>query len=583
MKTTSKAHPIADKNSPLRISVATAGDLEAVYRLRHEVYASELEQYDSRPDGILPDVSELHSTYVIASLNDQLVGFIGITTPDSPKFSVDKYIPREENPISFDNNLYEIRALTVKQYKRGSYIAGILMYAAARWVEAHGGKEVVAIGRQEVLDMYLGVGLKRTGETFKSGAVSYELISGSIKAIAERTTRFRSRLDHIEKNINWDMGIAFYSPSECYHGGAFFDAIGDSFDDLNRRKDIINADVLDAWFPPVSKAQEVLKEHLDWIMRTSPPTRNDGLVQTISKVRVVPENSILTGQGSSGLIFLAFRHWLNHDSRVLILDPSYGEYSHILEEVIRCKVERFTLKRAEGYKVNLDALKEKLSEDFDLFVWVNPNSPTGLHVAKEDVEAVLTQASGCKRIWIDETYIDYVSSAQSMESFAVKSQNTIVCKSMSKVYALSGLRAGYLCGSPHHFEELRTLTPPWAVSLPAQIAATYALQADDYYQAYYQETHELRQDLLEGLQKLGITEIIPGVANFLMFHLPKTKAWQGHNAESVVLHCREEGLYLRNVSSMGSSVGDTGLRIAVKDRETNQQMLEILEKVLIAK
>lgn len=567
------------QNTPLTISVATPSEREALYRLRHDVYATELEQYESRQNGILPDVAELLSTYIVASLNNELVGFIGITTPDSPSYSVDKYIPRSKNPIQFNNELYEIRALTVTQQKRGSYIAGILMYAATRWIEAHGGKQVISIGRQEVLDMYLGVGLKRTGQSFKSGAVSYELISGSLSDIAKNTERFRSRLDYIEKTIEWNMSVAFYSPSECYHGGAFFDAIGDTFDDLNRRKQIINADVLDAWYPPAPKTQEILKKHLDWIMRTSPPTRNDGLIQTISKVRGIPENSILTGQGSSGLIFLAFRHWLNTSSRVLILDPSYGEYSHILEDVIRCKVERFELKREDGYQINLAALQEKLAEDFDLFVWVNPNSPTGLHVARKDVEAVLKNASGCKRIWIDETYIEYVGSEASLESFAIKSENTIVCKSLSKVYALSGLRAGYLCGSPHHFEELRTLTPPWVVSLPAQIAATYALQEQDYYQQCYQETHELRKELIIGLRQLGITEIISGVANFIMFHLPTREGWEKHDAESVVLKCREDNLFIRNVSSMGAVVGARALRIAVKDSETNQHMLKILEKV----
>ena len=52
----------------------------------------------------------------------------------------------------------------------------------------------------------------------------------------------------------------------------------------------------------------------------------------------------------------------------------------------------------------------------------------------------------------------------------MNSEKVIVCKSLSKVYALSGLRAAYLCAPPHQLEELRALTPPWSVSLPAQIA-----------------------------------------------------------------------------------------------------------------
>jgi len=209
-------------------------------------------------------------------------------------------------------------------------------------------------------------------------------------------------------------------------------------------------------------------------------------------------------------------------------------------------------------------------------VWVNPNSPTGLHVPRTDVEAVLRVASRSTRIWIDETYIDYIGIEHSLEKFAAKSENILVCKSLSKVYALSGLRAAYLCASPHQLESLRVITPPWSVSLPAQIAATHALKAHDYYSLRYQETHKLRTHLIEGLNRLGISEVIPGCANFIMFHLPM----ECESARSIVKKCRTHGLYLRDAAGMGSEVGNRAIRIAVKDEVTNQRMLNILENVL---
>ena len=56
----------------------------------------------------------------------------------------------------------------------------------------------------------------------------------------------------------------------------------------------------------------------------------------------------------SYLIFLAFTHWLSPDSRVLLLDPTYGEYSHVLERVIGCQVTRLTLAREDGYRLDVD-------------------------------------------------------------------------------------------------------------------------------------------------------------------------------------------------------------------------------------
>ena len=68
----------------------------------------------------------------------------------------------------------------------------------------------------------------------------------------------------------------------CYHGGAFFEAIGDDFATLERRQRIIPADVLDAWFPPAPAVLKALRAHLAWIVRTSPPTNGDGLVRALA-------------------------------------------------------------------------------------------------------------------------------------------------------------------------------------------------------------------------------------------------------------------------------------------------------------
>src|SRR6185369_9289782 len=99
------------------------------------------------------------------------------------------------------------------------------------------------------------------------------------------------------------------------------------------------------------------------------------------------------------------------------------------------------------------------------------------------------------RIWVDETYIEYAGSGESLEQFAAESENVIVCKSMSKVYALSGARVAYLCAGAHQLEGLRAITPPWVVSLPAQVAATVALRDPRYYNGRYDETQVLREQL----------------------------------------------------------------------------------------
>ena len=372
------------------------------------------------------------------------------------------------------------------------------------------------------------------------------------------------------------MGAEDKEGDSCFHGGAFFEGIGVEFNNLDEKDNIISADVLDAWFPPAPKIQEVIHSYLPWIIKTSPPTNSEGYIKTISEHRTLNRESILPGAGSSDLIFRIFNQWLRPSSKVLILDPTYGEYSHILNKIIKCKVERLELKREEGYNINIDKLREKLNQKFDLFVWVNPNSPTGLHINKNEVERLLLNNKGCERIWIDETYVEYAGREQTLERFAEKSNNVFVCKSMSKVYALSGLRAAYLCANPNNILPLKRITPPWVISLPAQIAATYALKQEDYYIKKYQETHELRDKLELQLKQIGIDEIIPGIANFIMFHVGNDK----FSASRIVNECKLKKLYLRDLSGMGTSFEDDAIRMAVKDLNTNNKMIAILRECL---
>jgi histidinol-phosphate/aromatic aminotransferase/cobyric acid decarboxylase-like protein/GNAT superfamily N-acetyltransferase len=575
MKTTMNSTR-AVQDARIRLAEADAEERLAIQRARHEVYAAELGQYETTPDGVLRDAEGLACTYLVASVRGEMVGFVGITPPGSSRFSVDRYLRREDIPFPFDDGLHEIRALTVLRSSRGTSVAAALMYAAFRWVETRGGTRILAIGRREVLDMYLRVGLARVGRTFTCGAVTYELVQTEVAHLAGVLAGFDAPLRRLAARVDWALDMPFRRPSDCYHGGAFFDAIGNTFDDLGRRELVINADVLDAWFPPAPSVDEALREHAEWIMRTSPPTHAEGLTQTIARVRGVDPASVLAGGGSSALIFLAFRQWLSPSSRVLILDPMYGEYAHVLERVIGCRVERWTLERAEGYRLDTGRLARKLDEGFDLFVWVNPNNPTGLHVAREEVEEVLRSVPSHTRVWVDEAYLEYAGPGQSLESFAAGSRHTVVCKSLSKAYALSGMRVGYLCGPSGLLEQLRRWTPPWSVSLPAQIAAVHALRAQDYYVGRYQETRLLRADLETGLRSLGIDEVIPGVANFIQFHLPP----DGPTAADVAAACRGEGLFVRELGSMGAKLGPHALRIAVKDAATNRRMLEIVSDAL---
>jgi len=565
------------REQTIEVSLATPEDRPEIYAIRHQVYARELGQHPVNAAGMLQDPLDDINSYVVAKRAGSIVGFVAITPPTSSHgYSIDKYFKREDVPLTFDARLYEVRLLTVTHPFRHGMLGGLLMYAALRFVESQGAQTIVAIGRVDLLDLYARVGLRPLDKRTSSGAVTYELMVADIRDVRRDLRSFQAVVERLERRVSWRLpGIEARTHPACYHGGAFFSAIGEAFDRLDRKHTIINADVLDAWFDPAPSVLRKLVDHLAFAVKTSPPTQSEGLQRTIASTRGIAEQSILPGAGSSDLIFAGLKHWLTPQSRVLILDPMYGEYAHVLDKVIGARIDRWRLSRAVNYDIDGPSLAAKLATGYDWVVLVNPNSPTGRHLPRRILERILTDAPATTRFWIDETYVDYVGPEHSLEGYAAASSNVIVCKSLSKAYALSGVRVAYLCGPPALIDDLRPQCPPWSVSLPGQMAACEALNASDYYRAQWRTTHTLRAELRTELEALG-WDVLPGCANFLLCWLPR----DGPDAAELAARTRRVGLFVREVTNMGSSLGRYAVRIAVKDRDTNHRMMNILKAVL---
>jgi hypothetical protein len=91
--------------------------------LRHQVYAEELHQHPTTHDRMLSDSLDAFNAYIVAKIDGQLVGFVSITPPGFGRYSIDKYLARENVDLSFDEGLYEMRILTVARPHRGTRLA----------------------------------------------------------------------------------------------------------------------------------------------------------------------------------------------------------------------------------------------------------------------------------------------------------------------------------------------------------------------------------------------------------------------------------------------------------------------------
>jgi histidinol-phosphate/aromatic aminotransferase/cobyric acid decarboxylase-like protein/GNAT superfamily N-acetyltransferase len=559
-----------------QVSVTSAdrGDREKIYAARHEVYARELRQHNPNDEGLLRDSLDERNDYVVAKDADELLGFISITPPGG-RYSIDKYFQREELPFVFDEGLYEIRLLTVLSAHRGRVIGPLLMYAALRYVESQKGSRLVAIGRREVLGLYTRCGMNPLGVNTTAGAVQYELLIGSTGQVRSMIAAHAQILIKMKSIVDWQLPFKFYPEAHCTHGGAFWEVLGNDFADLSRARNVVNADVLDAWFDPAPEVVSALQANLPLLLRTSPPTRAEGLIRAISRARKVPEECVITAAGSSALIFLALRSWLNPGSRVLLLDPMYCEYGHVANSIVGCTVDSIVASREDRFVMDLGHVAERLANGYDLVILVNPNSPTGTLLPPDRVKKLFSQFERT-RFLIDETYLEFAGVENSVEQFAAESKNAFVCKSMSKVYALSGARVAYMIGPEAEIVTLGTLLPPWAVSLPAQVAAVAALSAGKYYATQYQRTALLRDELTADLlERCGIVAY-ESVTNCLLCELPANAP----DAAEIVLQARDQNVFLRTGQGIHRSLGPRTIRIAVKNREMNQEMIRVLERLV---
>ena len=543
------------------------------------MYAEELGQHSPNPAGQLRDNLDEENSYLVAECGDTRVGFVSITPPWLGRYAIDKYLTRDAHPLLGDDALFEVRILTVEPRWRGGAAAALLMYAALRWISGRGGRTVVVLGRTELQQMYLDAGLSRLGPTVRSGQVTFDLMGGMVEDITRHTLRrYGLALRRFAAQVDWRLDTAWWpSPDGCEHGGRSFDAIGRDLRTLGRRREVVAADVLDAWFSPAPGVVDALAGDPGWIARTSPPAGAEGLLDDIATARAVPVDTLAVGGGSSDLIFRAFREWLTPNSKVLLIDPSYGEYAHVTERVIGCRVDRLGLRRDEGWRIDPDRLATALRSGYDLVVLVNPNNPTGRHLPAAQLREVLAQAPPQTRVWIDEAYLGYVGFDQSLVDWAATRPNVVVCSSMSKMYALSGLRVAYLVADAPTAAALRRWTPPWAVSLPAQVAAVRALADPDYYLGCWARTRQLRAELAGDLRAVdGTVAIDEAVANFVLMTLPHG----GPSAGQVVRECRRHNVYLRDVSPMSRAFEGRTIRIAVKDPTGNARIVEAFAAAL---
>lgn len=282
---------------------------------------------------------------------------------------------------------------------------------------------------------------------------------------------------------------------------------------------------------------------------------------------------VAVANGSTELIHLLPR--VVGGKKGLIVAPAFAEYASALDRA-GWEIDYFTLLSEDDFSLSLPALQAKLAQGYDILFVCNPANPTGSLLPRGDIEAVIgiCRQSGAFLV-LDEAFIDFCeeeSAKHAMRQFT----RGIVLRSMTKFFAIPGLRLGYAMGAPETIEAIAALQDPWSVNTAAQVAGIASLSDADYCSRTRKFVDQERERLAEGLCGLPGVRVFRSRANYLLAQLGN-----GMTAAELRGQLMQEGVLIRDCGNFEGLDGSY-FRVAVRLREENDRLLELLAETLKA-
>ncbi|KOP69132.1 threonine-phosphate decarboxylase [Bacillus sp. FJAT-18019] len=282
---------------------------------------------------------------------------------------------------------------------------------------------------------------------------------------------------------------------------------------------------------------------------------------------------ILVGNGAAECMALLLMGL--QPGKVGVVDPCFSEYRELSSKFGSdiCSVCGHPEQDWRADKA--DVLK--LLARTDLLFLGQPNNPNGVQYSLEDIREFAAYAEE-ERTWLvlDEAFIDFIP-LEDRQTLMPELQNysrTIIVRSMTKFYAIPGLRLGYTVAHPDVIRKMAGKQVTWSVNGLALLAGEACLGSG---REYEQHTLQLigaeREKLIRRLRELGL-DVTPGEANFLLIELP-----QPWTAEIFQKEMGIRGVLVRSCA-MYPGLGERHIRLAVKDAEANGRLLVIISEVL---
>lgn len=319
----------------------------------------------------------------------------------------------------------------------------------------------------------------------------------------------------------------------------------------------------------------IKKEMRNLVHYPDPDTKM--LRERLSEYHDIDHETVICGCGSTELIYLIPRA-LKPES-VLVPAPTFSEYERAVRISNGSRVMSYELREENNFSIITDkfiSAIERLSFNSKLrtlnskLVFLcNPNNPTGHLLKREEVLRIADAArdTGCMLI-VDEAFIDFCPD-ESVIREVRHNPYLIVLRSMTKFYALTGLRIGYGVFPGRLLSRIKEYKEPWTVNNLAQKAAIAALEDNEYLNRTSRLMKEEKDFLEKGFKKVGI-EFYPSDANYYLLNV---------GARRVIPLLTKKGILVRDCSNF-KGLGGSYIRVAVKSRKHNRMLLKELENIL---
>jgi threonine-phosphate decarboxylase len=299
----------------------------------------------------------------------------------------------------------------------------------------------------------------------------------------------------------------------------------------------------------------------------------ESLTHALAQYHDLDPSEILVGNGSTQLIYLCAR--VLAPRRVLLVAPLFSEHAAAFRTA-GATVDYFRL-RPPAFVLELERLACALAEGSpDALVLTNPNSPTGAVMARTQLEELTRMCRKTKtRLLVDETFIDW-QEEESIKQSAVRNHHVILFRSLTKFFALPGLRVGYLIAHQTMIERMRARFEPWSVNTVAQEVGKACLQDQRFIERSRAFLSRERAWLFAQLRVIPGLRVFPSQANFFLAQLLR----QEMTARDLVNTLARDKLLIRSCDNF-VGLGIQFFRVAVRRRSANRRLLAALQTFVV--